>query len=82
MSTEATALTYSQAYDRLSKISDTLGKLDGRDLDQVIPMLEEAEAAYSVVHTRVASILANPLLNPQAAPKQAEVSDFSNEIPD
>lgn len=54
--------SYAQAYDTLNRVTETLAKLDGRDLDQLLPLLEQAESAHRVVRDRIDAIMASPLL--------------------
>lgn len=64
MSTEAAAqtMTYKEAYEKLNTLTERAHQLEGRDLDEVLPMLEEFRAAKAIVEARIAAILSDKLL--------------------
>ena len=50
-------LTYREAYARLSRIAAEL-ETGEADLDRVLPLLEEARAAYAACRERIAAVQA------------------------
>ncbi|WP_034385787.1 exodeoxyribonuclease VII small subunit [Deinococcus sp. YIM 77859] len=52
-----TPLTYREAYARLSRIAAEL-EAGEADLDRVLPLLEEARAAYAACRARIAAVQA------------------------
>lgn len=51
----ASALTYRDAYATLSRIAAEL-ESGGADLDRVLPLIEEAQAAYEVCRERIEAL--------------------------
>lgn len=54
---DAQPLTYREAYARLSRIAAELESGDA-DLDRVLPLLEEARAAYAACRERIEAVRA------------------------
>ncbi|GAA5533686.1 exodeoxyribonuclease VII small subunit [Deinococcus aluminii] len=52
-----TSLTYREAYARLSRIAAELESGEA-DLDRVLPLLEEARAAYAACRERIEAVRA------------------------
>ncbi|TDE86512.1 exodeoxyribonuclease VII small subunit [Deinococcus sp. S9] len=57
MSDTPTSLTYREAYARLSRIAAELESGEA-DLDRVLPLLEEARAAYAACRERIEAVRA------------------------
>ena len=57
MSDTPTSLTYREAYARLSRIATELENGEA-DLDRVLPLLEEARAAYAACRERIEAVRA------------------------
>ncbi|MBI0445184.1 exodeoxyribonuclease VII small subunit [Deinococcus sp. DB0503] len=55
MSDTPTSLTYREAYARLSRIATELENGEA-DLDRVLPLLEEARAAYAACRERIEAV--------------------------
>lgn len=55
MPDSASPLTYREAYARLSRIAAELEEGEA-DLDRVLPLLEEARAAYAACRARIEAV--------------------------
>jgi exodeoxyribonuclease VII small subunit len=47
------ASTFKQQYDRLRQIAQQVSQQDNLDIDQLIPLVEEATAAYKACKARI-----------------------------
>ncbi|EIJ44029.1 Exonuclease VII small subunit [Beggiatoa alba B18LD] len=58
MATRKTANTnsYKTNYDKLKTIADTMRETENIDIDQLIPLVEEASKAYKVCQERIEAV--------------------------
>ncbi len=48
--------SYQQNYDKLQQIAQTLSQADNIDIDELVPMVDEATRAYTLCQSRIEAV--------------------------
>ncbi|MDX1795308.1 MAG: exodeoxyribonuclease VII small subunit [Hydrogenovibrio sp.] len=51
-----TAESYQQNYEKLQEIAQKLSQSDGIDIDELVPMVDEATRAYNLCQSRIEAV--------------------------